>query len=242
MLRKPTNDLSIRPKMSRSSVMALVVGGLFVFIATCYFAYGQGVRSGHQKYTQDQTLISQLNNSIKELKIELSSAQEGLIFSQRQQQIQEEAYKQISKAYTNSEQKNSVLGSRLDFYRSIISPEDGQSGPAIQDMQHRLRDDKLSFDITLVQAIKHKHQVRGKLKVVLYEGDTSVAQWPASSARSVNYQYFQQVSGVFDRSSLVGNEKLKVELELQGGEKLERWFSLSQTAPEATQAIQNNNS
>ncbi len=214
--------------MSRSAVMALVVGGLFVFLASCYFAYGEGVRSGHKKYNEDQALISQLNSSVKEIKGDLASAQQSLTFAQRQQQIQEEAYKQISKAYANSEQKNSVLGSRLDFYRSIISPEDGQSGPAIQDLKHQIVDGKLSFDVTLVQAIKHKHQVRGNLKVVLYEGDALVAQWPASSTRSVNYQYFQQVSGSIERSALVGGEKLKVELELQGGERLERWFPLSQ--------------
>lgn len=228
MLRKPTNDLSIRPKMSRSTVMVLVVTGAFMFLASCYFAYGEGIRSGHKKFTQDQALIAQLNSSITEIKSELAAAQESSRFSQRQQQIQEEAYKQISKAYANSEQKNSVLGSRLDFYRSIISPEDGQSGPAIQDVKHQVVDGMLSFDVTLVQAIKHKHQVRGNLKVSLYEGDALAAQWPASSTRSVSYQYFQQVSGSFERSALRGNERLKVELEVQGGAELERWFSLSQ--------------
>ena len=52
-----------------------------------------------------------------------------------------------------------MLGSRLDFYRSIISPEDGQSGPAIQDLEPTYENGVLSFDVTLVQAIKHKHQV-----------------------------------------------------------------------------------
>jgi len=210
--------------------MALVIGALFVFIASCYFAYGQGIRSGHAKYEDDQALIGQLDSSIGQLKSELADAREKLIFSQRQQQIQEEAYKQINKAYANSEQKNSVLGSRLDFYRSIISPEDGRSGPAIQDLIYDYSDGALSFDITLVQAIKHKHQVRGNLKVTLYDGDNALAQWPVSSSRSVNYQYFQQVSGSVEKSQLAGTEKIKVELELQGGERLERWFSLDKVA------------
>jgi len=32
----------------------------------------------------------------------------------------------------------------------------------------------LSFDVTLVQAIKHKTEVRGRLKVVLYDNDEIV--------------------------------------------------------------------
>lgn len=226
MIRKSTNDLSIRPKISRSTVMVLLVGGVFGVFALAYFAYHQGVRSGHAKYEQDQALVSQLDETIGELRQGLNEAQENLIISKRQQQIQEEAYKQMSKAYSNSEQKNSVLGSRLDFYRSIISPEDGQSGPAIQELKHSHADGKLSFDVTLVQAIKHKHQVRGSLRVTLIENDLVSAQWPLSSDRSVNYQYFQQVSGSIEKPDLSESAKLKVELTLQDGAKLERVFAL----------------
>jgi len=227
MIRKSTNDLSIKPKMSRNTVMILLIGGLFALLALVYFTYGQGMRSGHDRYEQDQIMIGQLNARIASLRKELTVSQEGLIFSKRQQQIQEEAYKQMSKAYANSEQKNSVLGSRLDFYRSIISPEDGQSGPAIQELKHSYNQGKLSFDITLVQAIKHKHQVRGSLKVTLFENDVATAKWPLSSDRSVSYQYFEQVSGSIDKSVVAQSAKIKVELSLQDGSILERWFNVS---------------
>jgi len=227
MIRKSTNDLSIKPKMSRNTVMILLIGGIFAVLVLVYFVYGQGMRSGHARYEQDQAMISQLNETINGLRKELSVSQEGMIFSKRQQQIQEEAYKQMSKAYANSEQKNSVLGSRLDFYRSIISPEDGQSGPAIQELKHVYDQGKLSFDITLVQAIKHKHQVRGSLKVTLFENDVATAKWPLSSDRSVSYQYFEQVSGSIDKPIVADNAKVKVELNLQDGSVLERWFNVS---------------
>ena len=227
MIRKSTNDLSIKPKMSRNTVMVLLIGGLFALLAVVYLTYGQGMRSGHEHYEQDQLWIGQLNATISNLREELSVSQEGLTFSKRQQQIQEEAYKQMSKAYANSEQKNSVLGSRLDFYRSIISPEDGQSGPAIQELKHSYDQNKLSFDITLVQAIKHKHQVRGSLKVTLFENDVATAKWPLSSERSVSYQYFEQVSGTIDKPVIAQNAKVKVELNLQEGGVLERWFNVS---------------
>ena len=230
MLRKSTNDLSIRPKMSRSTFMAIIVGSVFTAIIAIYLAYSQGVASGHARLTADTQSIEHLNDTIAELEDRISVAKQGLTFSQRQQQIQEEAYTEMSKAYANSEQKNRVLGSRLDFYRSIISPEDGQSGPDIQGLKHSYQNGVLSFDVTLVQAIKHKHQVQGNLKVVLFENDIATGRWPASSSRSVNYQYFEQVSGSIERPNMIQNAKLRVELQVQGGENLERWFELSKPA------------
>ncbi len=232
MLRRSTNDLSIRPKMSRTAFMAAVIGGIFAILLGLYLAYSQGFTVGHHRLEQDAQSIGQLNETIQQLQKELSVANQGLSFAQRQQQIQEEAYKQMSKAYANSEQKNRVLGSRLDFYRSIISPEDGQSGPAIQALDHRYQDGLLSFDITLVQAIKHKHQVRGSLKATLYENDTATGQWPSSSTRSVNYQYFQQVSGAIERPDLSNAARIKIELQLQSGESLERWFAVNKSEAE----------
>lgn len=212
--------------MSRSVFMSVIVIGVFGLCALMYLVYGYGVRSGHEKFEQDQELISQFNNTIESLRTNLNIAEEGLVISRRQQQIQEEAYKQMSLAYANSEQKNSVLGSRLDFYRSIISPEDGQTGPAIQDVEMQYAAGKLSFDITLVQAIKHKHQVRGTLRASLYDGDTPLSQWPLSSDRSVSYQYFQQISGSIDATDLAKSARLKIELVLQDGSTMERWFNV----------------
>lgn len=215
--------------MSQSTLMTLIVGGAFLLFTLMYFVYGQGVRSGHAKYEQDQELISQLSVTIDSLRNSLTITEDGLVISKRQQQIQEEAYKQMSRAYANSEQKNSVLGSRLDFYRSIISPEDGQTGPAIQGLESQYAEGKLSFDITLVQAIKHKHQVRGSLRVSLLDDGSVVSKWPISSDRSINYQYFQQVSGSIEVAQLSLEAKLKIELILQSGEKLERWFNVAST-------------
>ena len=94
-------------------------------------------------------------------------------------------------------------------------------------LKHSYDQNKLSFDITLVQAIKHKHQVRGSLKVTLFENDVATAKWPLSSERSVSYQYFEQISGTIDKPVIAQSAKVKVELNLQEGGVLERWFNVS---------------
>ena len=227
MIRNSTNDLSIKPKMSSKARMMTIFGSIIALVAGLYFAYSTGIKSGNKMLDRDAVMIDQLNGTITGLKEDLSKAEEDKIFAQRQKQIQEEAYKQISKAYANSEQKNRILGSRLDFYRSIISPENEQSGPAIQSLEHSFEEGKLSFDVTLVQAIKHKTEVRGRLKVILYDNDVVVGQWPLSSSRSINYQYFERISGSIDVSGLAESAKIKVELDLSGEETLERWFPVS---------------
>jgi len=227
MIRNATNDLTIRPKMSRSVLMSLIVGLLFVFFVGLYLAYKQGVNTGYAKLQKDQGQLNSLRDRLRVVEVDLEKAQEALIFAQRQKQIQEEAYKQLNLAYVNSEQKNAVLGSRLDFYRSIISPEDGQSGPAIQSLSHRFEDGELTFDVTLVQAIDHKRQVRGNLQVTLYENEQATARWPSNSSRSVSFQYFQQITGTLVKSELAANAKLKVEFKLQSGDIIERWFDVT---------------
>lgn len=227
MIRKSTNDLSIKPKMSTSALMTIIIGSVFVFIVGMYVAYYKGVNSGQGLSNDYQAQLSQMKEELLSVGEQLAQSKKSLVIAQRQQQIQEEAYKQINLAYANSEQKNSVLGSRLDFYRSIISPEDGQVGPSIQSLQHVFKEGKLSFDITLVQAIKHKYQVRGSMVVSLFNGSKAVSRWPENSPRSVNYQYFQQVSGFISVASLPEDAKIKVELQVKGGETLERWFDLS---------------
>lgn len=214
--------------MSPAMRLASIAGVIVLFAAGIYVAYNAGVRSGNDRLDRDRLMISQLNNTIVELRTDLDKAEALMISAQRQQQIQEEAYKQISKAYAGSEQKNAYLGSRLDFYRSIISPEDGQSGPAIHAAEVTFADNRASFDITLVQSIKHKHQVRGTLKVALYDGDRALGQWPENSPRSVNYQYFLQVSGAIETAKLPENARLKVELSVQDGGIIERWFDIVQ--------------
>ena len=55
----------------------------------------------------------------------------------------------------------------------------------------------------------------------------SLINWPLSSARSINYQYFQQISGSIDVTALSADAKIKVELKLNSGGMVERFFPLS---------------
>ena len=79
--------------------MALVVAALLGLFLVAYFSYSAGVKKGYGQSQTDILLVNQLNSNVAGLKEELNKTQEQLIFAQRQHQIQEEAYRQLSKAY-----------------------------------------------------------------------------------------------------------------------------------------------
>ena len=156
MIRRSTNELSIKPKMSAKARILWSIAALTALVGALVGTHWLGVQQGHADFESNKTKIAQLRVSLNQANDQLRQAEDDLIVAERQRQIQDEAYNQLSQAYANSEDKNQVLGSTLDFYRSIISPEDGQSGPAIQALEHRLSEDEFQFDVTLVQAIKHR--------------------------------------------------------------------------------------
>ena len=231
MIRRSTNELSIKPKMARSTKIKLCVVAAALLAAALYGAYWYGIYSSDSGFKADKLSLESLRAEIVNLELKLKKAEDDLIFAERQKQIQEEAFKQISAAYANSERKNRELVSNLDFYRSIISPENNQSGAAIQKLEHSLTEGQVSFDVTLVQAIKHKSQIRGQLRVQAYLEDELVGQWPSASGRSVSYQYFTRVSGAIDSDKILpeSEEKMRllVTLDRADGDPLTRWFDLN---------------
>jgi len=217
--------------MARTTQVQLYLVGLVLIASALYGAFWYGGYSSDSGFKADKLSLESLREEISDLEQKLKTAEDDLIFAERQKQIQEEAYKQISAAYANSERKNRELVSNLDFYRSIISPENNQSGAAIQKLEHSLSQGQINFDVTLVQAIKHKSQIRGQLRVQAYLADELVGQWPSASGRSVSYQYFTRVSGTIDSPRMLSESedkiRLLVTLDRADGEPLTRWFDLN---------------
>jgi len=215
MIRQATNKVTIRPQVSLKYKLMFAGVALLVLIGSLYASYHIGLKSGHTKYDNDQALIAKL---IQE--------KEGLAQANREMQIHDEAYLQMSNAYESAENKNRYLESRLDFYRSIVSPEGGQVGPVIQHFEHSWNQEGVEFQLTLIQSVKHKHQVRGQVLVELYNDGVSLGRWPENKLMPVNYQYYQELRGEIGVDNLPEDAKIKVSFKVNGGNDLERWFNL----------------
>lgn len=228
MLRRSTNELLIKPRVSKKHRTAITVAMVAITVGLLAAAFQYGRHSGNAQLNIDAERIAQLKEEINQLGDQLKASENTLMFAERQQQIQEEAYKQMSDAYASAEKKNRYLTSRVDFYRSIISPRNNEKGPRIQDLSHNVSEQKVSFDVTLVQSIKHKHQVQGTVRAFLIDdNDQVLASWPEASGKTVNFQYFQHISGLFEVSEVPEASKIKVELAVEGGNIIERWFDIA---------------
>jgi hypothetical protein len=231
MISSKNQPFSLKSFISNKQLLLKMVLILIALGWLLYQLYAFGVRSGHIQIEQDRMRINKLTQTVEELRADLDKERREKIFAQRHQQIQEEAYRQMNKAYAGAEQENRYLESRLDFYRSIISPPDGNAGPAIQGFNYELKNGQLEFEVILIQSIKHKHQVRGELLVELYQQDKLIKQWPASGAASVNYQYFQKVNGVIENFRTTGADRILLTLKLREAEPLLRWHQISFDPP-----------
>ncbi len=105
MIRRSTNELSIKPKMARTTQVQLYLVGLVLIASALYGAFWYGGYSSDSGFKADKLSLESLREEISDLEQKLKTAEDDLIFAERQKQIQEEAYKQISAAYANSERK-----------------------------------------------------------------------------------------------------------------------------------------
>lgn len=227
MLRRPTNELLIKPRVSKKYRALVIAGAVIILLGLLFAAFQYGRHSGNTQLVSDQDRNTILKQEVQQLTEQHRASENKLMFAQRQQQIQEEAYKQMSDAYAGAEKKNRYLTSRVDFYRSIISPRNNEKGPRIHDLSYTTTAGQISFDVTLVQSIKHKHQVRATIRAFLVDTDNQVlASWPETSGKTVNFQYFQNASGTFKVSEISEGLKIKVELAVDGGKIIERWFDI----------------
>lgn len=200
MLRRPTNELLIRPRWSKRLRVTVTITVIICTIAALYGAWRWGYfMAVDQQEERQQSLeltsgeLRKANRRIERLSLDLAKAE-------RQKQIQDAAYEEVNKTYQKVEQKNEFLQRRVNFYRSIISPEDGVAGVKVHDVRTRvLAEGGVDFELVLIQAMAHQKEVKVGVTIELYESrrqKTPIAVWPASGVELVEFRYSQVLEGV----------------------------------------------
>lgn len=237
MIRRKTSELLIRPRMSARQRLAMTTIVVIVIVAVLYAVYQFGAQSVQADFVSNRARIAELEKQVAGLNKVNGELQTDLALVERQSQIQVQAYKEVSDAYADVVEKNEFLNRRLDFYRSIISPEDGKAGIKIHDFKIKYAEDgtSLLFDLTLVQSIKHNTNVRAEVVVGLYRnGDKQqpIAVWPEQDGKSVNFKYYEKISDeliVPDFQNESAEElSFKVDVNIRGGKggDVEKWYPL----------------
>jgi hypothetical protein len=122
---------------------------------------------------------------------------------ERQLQVNQVAYKKLTGQLSESANYINELREDLDFYQSIISPQDNKAGVSIQALSiEKLTNGGYRYRVTLVQALKHDNAVAGSVVIKLAGSQAGEAVTVnlndlGDPPGKLSFRYFQVLEGEF---------------------------------------------
>ena len=153
----------------------------------------------HKSHASDRAEFTRTNDELTGQNDQLSVA---LAHAKRQLKIDSTAYIELKAAYESSTSQIHALREDLDFYRSIISPDDGRAGIRVQNLviAPNATGPEFRYEVTLIQALKHADVIEGEVALDI-EGrqDGELATLSGATlgmqAEPIKFRYFQNVEG-----------------------------------------------
>ena len=232
MLRKSTNEISIRPKWSRDKKIVVIGASILTAIGLLFGSYKVGYRKANFDSVEHGSYITRLERELSSVESKAKELQRKLAVAQRDSQVQEAAYGEINKTYQKVDDKNEELNRKLNFYRSIISPEDGRSGVKIHDVRTTLdAKGQLGFEVVMIQSIDHSSSKNVSILIELMESKkarSNIQQWPANGRKVINLRYSDVLSGFFENVQIKSDMVLKITARPNGrvDKQLVEWHEL----------------
>lgn len=214
MLRKSTNQISIRPKWSKDKKIAVISLSVLVCFAMLFGSFKLGYRKSNFDSVEHGSYITRLESELSSFKSKEKALKQKLAVSQRDSQVEKAAYVEINKDYQKIADKNEELNRKLNFYRSIITPEDGRSGIKIHDVSTILdASGALAFEVVVIQSIDHSSSKNVSVLVELMlskRANNSLQQWPKVGRKMIAVRYSGLVKGVFEDIQMKSGMALKI--------------------------------
>lgn len=257
MLRNATDQLVIKPRLSSTTRLLIAVAAVVVVAAASLAGYLGGrdavqmqldsrareidrlhealQQSREQRASLDTELeaargkLEAAGDKLEEMRHKLDETRSNLTKVTRQLQIDQTAYRELRQQLQESNEQITRLGSELKFYRSIISPSDGESGVKVQELrldptgaarQYRYR-------LTLIQALDHEKPVSGVVRFEI-EGSQQDSSRTLSipgegdDVISAEFKYFRNLGGTFTLPEGFVPTGIKVIFEREAGGAVER--------------------
>ena len=191
-------QLVIRPKRSLKKRAAKFFLYLGVFFSSIYVAHFFGYKNGTIGNEARILELAELTQKYTNLTKENSELTFELAKLDQFTEVQKAAYRELERTYEIVEEKNEFLNRRVNFYRSILSPEDGISGLRIHAVKlTESTEDRLDFEVILIQSINHQRKAKVNLHVELF--DSKIAKNPLTDWKSpsnvLEFSYSETVNG-----------------------------------------------
>jgi hypothetical protein len=213
--------LSSTNKLIKTRLVKILFGMFMfagVFTAGIVWSTLDHVEQG-RSYRSAIGQAAKLSAKIDELTAENTELRARISKYQGQLQVDQTAYTSLTQQLSESAVYINELRENVDFYQSIISPQDNTAGVKV----HRLRLDQskekssYKYNLTIVQSLKHENSVKGNAEL-------SVEGEQAGQSRQINmsdigdvpaklsFRYFQNLQGDFQIPEGFKPERLLVRL------------------------------
>ncbi len=204
--------LVIRPKRSRKKRLSLMGLYALIFVASIGLMFYLGYQFGNGHGDESSQVIKSLRKEYKELKGQYDDLLANEAKLVQSESVQKSAYSELEKDYELVEQKNEFLNRRVNFYRSILSPEDGVSGVRIHDVSLREELNDVYFEIVLIQAINHERKATAKVYVELFNSKRDrkpITSWKAAN-HDFQFKFSEVVRGALNAKDGLDGKFLKI--------------------------------
>ncbi len=214
MLRKSTNELSIKPKLSKDKIVVMISVALLTVAALLFGSYKMGYRQANFDAAENGSYIVRLEKQLGKSQNDAKSLTQQLAMAQRKEQVQKSAYDEITGSYERVDEKNEYLNRRVNFYRSIISPKDGRSGVKIHDVRSTLAaNGELNLEVVLIQSIDHVRDANVHVKIEMHESKKSKSGkhvWPNLGTEAVSFRLSETLNIKFPVADSDSKRILKI--------------------------------
>lgn len=212
------------PRRRRVQLLVLVVGAL---LAAGWGLYELGARqAGFDRAAVSQERRGQ-NRELAELRRQNQALRERITLLATSGDIDRQAYRQVDASLAELQAAVQAREEELQFYRTIVSPEDRVPGLRLERAQlRRVGSAGFALQLVIVQALRQVNRLEGSITLTLSGRDAAgertldLSEWLSDETGSVDFgfsfRYFQELEWEFRLPEGFAPSQLRVELTPSG--------------------------
>jgi hypothetical protein len=207
---------------------AILAAVVFLWVSSAWYTYELGRGRSSSDYTAAVSQHESLRAEADRLRISKSGLQAQVSRLERIAQVDRQAKIELAKQVKDFQDHQAELREELNFYKSIISPDDGMASLRIYSLSVLQAEDQLyHYKLVLTQSGKSDNVAQGGVKMVLKgilqgkEKNLDLREIQVAESRQLSYKfsYFQELSGSFRLPDKYVPREIRVELNPQTGKK-----------------------
>lgn len=222
-----SGPLVVRRQPPRHRRLQLLVLGVAALLAAGWGLYELGARqAGFDRAAVSQERRAQ-NRELAELRRQNQALRERITLLETSADIDRQAYRQVDASLAELQAAVQVREEELQFYRTIVSPEDRVPGLRLERAQlRRVTGDRFALQLVVVQALRQVNRLEGSIAMRLSGRDASgertldLSEWLHDETGSVDFafsfRYFQELEWEFRLPEGFVPSQLRVELTPSG--------------------------